>query len=49
MKTHTKKKLYRRWLKEQAKAGKINSETGIMVSRASMKDSSMTRDYSPQA
>lgn len=49
MKTHTKKKAYRNWLKAEAKAGKINNERGQLVPRNSISDSSMRRDYSPQS
>ena len=47
MKIHQKKKVYREWVKEQARAGKINRNDGTFVTRASLPESSMRRDYMP--
>lgn len=48
MKIHTKKKQYRQWCREQARSGKIVNEAGQWIARASAKESSMRRDFSPQ-
>jgi len=47
-KTHAKKKAFRLACKQQARDGKINNPAGQWVSRSSVPDTSMTRDYSPQ-
>lgn len=47
MKIHTRKKLYRAWVKSEAKMGKINDNDGVFRNRGSLPDSSMKRDYQP--
>lgn len=48
MKTHGKKKMYQRMLKELMKKGFINDVDGRMILRSQAKDSGMERDYCPQ-
>jgi hypothetical protein len=49
VKIHTKKKLYRRMLKEAAKAGLAPRADGIMVQRSQLQDNAMKRDFYPQS
>lgn len=49
MKIHTKKKAHRLACKLLARDGKINNAAGQWVNRSSLPDTSMKRDYSPQA
>ncbi len=49
MKIHTKKNVYRASVQKRMKAGQINNEAGEWRPRESIKDSSMRRDYHPQA
>ncbi len=48
MKIHARKKAYRRWLKSEAQAGRMNNAAGQMVARASAVDNAMKRDFYPQ-
>lgn len=49
MKIHVKKKLIRATWKALAKDGKIVRNDGTWVNRGSLPDSSMKRDFYPQA
>ncbi len=49
MKIHTKKKAFRLMCKFAARDGKMNNAAGQWANRSSFPDTSMKRDFSPQA
>lgn len=48
MKTHTKKKEYRKMMKKLANEGYAPLPNGNMVKRSQLVDNSMKRDFHPQ-